>query len=636
MNSHKSRQTIRLALALIGVFVFLLPAVSCGDKAETGGEASMRRLRLPVSGESHAYQTFLATEELDAGRMKFDLPKTAGTKGSAVEVGLVRVDNTASLWGYSGEFKFSVHAGTGFGKKTILDATRKFSLNERVIFRIEELPEGADAIVCEIEKADKGKAEGYEAFRDFRFLAPNLITQRAPRDLDNVIIVSLDTLRPDHLGCYGYRRDTSPNIDAFASRSVLFADAVSPSPWTTPSHFGLFTALNPSAHQNARAFTIEGGKRRQVTAEDLAFFNAQTTLARVLRNSGYYTVAFTGGGSVSSEFGFANGFNLYREYSSYTNTVSPTRAWAHENDTEKIFDAASRWLDENKETKFFLFLHTFECHTPYENDFFVSDGASLIEHRTALYDGDIRTADSYFGRLMEKLGSLGLDSNTIIVLTSDHGDDFYDHYRESDIVPEYEEPIVPQISVVDHAHSLYEELLRVPLIVSAPGIEPATLRIGNQVRLIDVMPTILEIVGVEYGGPAQGVSLVELMKTGVRKTDPAALGEFTELGPERKSIRKDGYKYIWIEDPNEALHNTYKNLRRHELFDLKADPGEQTNLYEEKPHLAAEYHKLLLKELEASQAINKALRKNYRPSGGKEIEIDEDVLNNLRALGYLN
>ena len=119
MNLRKSRQIIRLALALIGVFVFLLTAVSCGDKAETGGEASMLRLRLPVSGESDAYQTFLATQALDAGRRKFDLPKNAGKKGSAVEVGLVRVGNTASLWGYSGEFRFSVHAGTVFGKKTI-------------------------------------------------------------------------------------------------------------------------------------------------------------------------------------------------------------------------------------------------------------------------------------------------------------------------------------------------------------------------------------------------------------------------------------------------------------------------------------------------------------------------------------
>ena len=143
-------------------------------------------------------------------------------------------------------------------------------------------------------------------------------------------------------------------------------------------------------------------------------------------------------------------------------------------------------------------------------------------------------------------------SNTIIVFLSDHGEDFYDHYREIDLIPEHTEQIIPGDSSVSHGHSLYDELIRVPLIFYIPGLKPAKNIIENQVRLIDVMPTILDLLNKEYDALTQGASLKELILTGSREKEPPAISEATVYGPKRVSIRKDGYKYILIKNLKET------------------------------------------------------------------------------------
>jgi arylsulfatase A-like enzyme len=635
MNRFRHRKKIPAWIVLSAIVLVSTALCSCnrgGDDSDGKKDAAAESIRIPVYGETFSYQTVDAVDRLERSRKTFAV--SAGAD-SVVEVGLVRIDSQSSLWGYSGGFRFTVYRKAGLGKKTLVDVERDFHVGERVAFRIDAEELDADdtpshEIICQIEKSDKEKGKGYEAYMDFGFLVPAVYKKRAAGEF-NVIIVSFDTLRADHVGCYGYFRDTTPNIDVFAHRSLLFSQAITTSPWTTPAHYSLFTGLYPSAHGNNRTFNEP--------------FCYDETLATALKKDGYYTIGVTGGGSVSSQFGFGNGFNVYREYASYTR-AEPGKFADHEDDTRKTFNTALAWLEDNVGTKFFMFLHTFECHMPYEDPYFLSDDGvdTLIERRKALYDGDVRRADSFFGQLIDKLESLGMMENTIIVFLSDHGDEFYDHYTEADIIrtsyketipiPEPDE-IIPEVSAIDHAHSVYDELIRMPLIIYIPGFSAPKRVLNNQVSMIDVMPTLLDFLDIEYDAPMQGVSLLGLMRTGSRDEDPPALSEFCDIGPERKSIRKDGYKYIWVKDPDKTRYYTLRGIRRRELFDLKDDPTESKNIFEQNRRLADEYHSALEQLVDSSVAINKTLRPDYEPSEGDQPQIPEDVKNTLKGLGYI-
>jgi arylsulfatase A-like enzyme len=600
----------------------------------SGGKQAIETepVRLPVYGETFSHQTLDTVAGLEQGRVAFDV---LANSGSVVEVGLVRIDSQSSLWGYSKGFRFRVYSKSGLGKEILVDVERNFKVGESATFRVDADKIGFDngsshKIIYEIDKSDKKQARGYDAHQDFGFVAPSVFERRKAEEF-NILLVSFDTLRPDHMGCYGYFRDTTPNVDKLAKQGLLFTQAISTSPWTTPAHYSLFTGLYPSAHGNKRTF--QGP------------FNLDENLMTTLKRKGYYTIGITGGGSVSSQFGFGNGFNIYREYSSYSK-AEPGKFSDHEDDTDKTFDMALDWLEDNVETKFFMFLHTFECHMPYEDPYFLSDNGvdTLIERRKALYDGDIRRTDSFFGQLLQKLESLGLMDNTIIVFLSDHGDEFYEHYSEADIIrtshkktipiPEPDE-IIPELSTVDHAHSVYDELIRMPLIVYIPGLEASNRVLDNQVSILDIMPTLLDFLDIDYDVPMQGESLLELMRTGSRENDPPVISEFTDIGPERKAIRKDGYKYIWTEEPEETRYYTLRGIEKFEFFDLNSDPDEKKNLYEQERELARQYHEALEKEINASLAINVKLRPGYDPPGDEIPQIPEDVRDALKGLGYL-
>ena len=630
-------------------------SVACG-----GGEPEpadpITTLRVPVGLTRFTHQSFDAVEltadasqEGAASRAAFDVRAAAG---SIVELGVLRgLTVPRKKWRQvlkeppePRSYAVRFWRDTWRGPRLLLEETVDLAVNEPATFRIDGDPLDASdqpaRILCELEALDGGQkapdtasdanaggdaAEGAEEDdvprEHLACLAPAVFQRRQGREL-NVLMLSFDTLRPDHLSGYGYARETSPNLDRFADEGVLFTQAISPAPWTTPAHYSLFTGLNPSAHQNVRS-----------AAEP---FQNDPTLARQLRDQGYYTLGITGGGSISARFGMANGFNAYREYSSYPNTTHPNRAWKHQNDTQRTFDDAEAWLEANTDTRFFLFLHHFEAHDPYEDGHFLGEADDdLLSRRKALYDGDIRHADSFFGRLIDKLRELDLLDSTIVIFLSDHGEEFHEHYVESDVIPPRTQDLVPEISYIDHAHSLYDELLRIPLVFYVPGLEPARRVLDNQVRLIDVMPTVLELLGIKPSGPMQGESLVQLMRTGERESDPPALAEATHWGPERKAIRKDGYKYIWIPNLKSKTKRTYKGLVQHELFDLTNDPGETKNLYSERPELAESMRHALFEELEASIELGERMRQQ-RPEVGETTEMEEDVRDALKALGYLD
>ena len=291
----------------------------------------------------------------------------------------------------------------------------------------------------------------------------------------NVILISLDTLRADHLNCYGYTaRETSPNIDEFARDGTRFATVISSSPWTTPSHMSILTSLYPSYHGVNGPF---GNTMRRLNMK-------VPTIAERLRAAGYVTAAFTGRGSISARYGFSKGFDRYYE-------TERIRA----NDLDRIYEKTSAWLEANSQFKFFLFFHTYEVHRPNTHDVFeeAQTSPSRKVRDVAGYDSDLRYTDAYIDRLMEKLKSLGIYDESIIILLSDHGENLHDRMVE--------------IQPIGHGYHVYDELLKVPLIFVMPGEVLGGQVVERQVSLVDVMPTILDLLSIENPDFMQGESL---------------------------------------------------------------------------------------------------------------------------------
>jgi arylsulfatase A-like enzyme len=610
--------------------LFIVPGCQWESK-DAASTAHIGNIRRPIHGEVEAFQTVPAAQILDGSGVTFDVRM----KGTArIEVGVIRTGTENSG---DREYVFSVHELTDKGKRTLLETSAEFPTDSLALFRpTAELKAASDDVV-KIRYTLKpkgvaakvgsliGRLRGKSYYQDFAFSRPSLL-YKAKRSEPNIILISLDTLRADRLGVMGYPRATTPNLDAFSRRAILFTQAITPSPWTTTAHFSLFSAVYPSAHV------------REASLMEAQFSYANRFLPSVLRDNGYYSIGITAGAGISSSYGFSEGFNRYLEFNSMNNAEDPEAPWDHEDGTAKIFDNAMDWLESNRDTKFFMFLHNYECHDPYEDTYFLDQGdkGSFIEQRRALYDGDVRKTDAFFGRLIEKLESLDMLSNTAVIVVSDHGEDLGDHFNEEDRIPPKFSIDVPQISNADHGHSVYDEVVRIPMIMHFPGIQPKKAVLDNQVRLIDVMPTILDYLDMEYDGPLQGTSLLPLMETGEREVDPPALSEYTGHGPEQKSLRMNGYKYIYVKNPSQIKYGiTFRNIPKMALFDLKKDPGEKNNIYAENKELAMEYHQVLEEILRESAAINNDVRKKNQAGERKSEKPPEDVIKSLKALGYI-
>jgi arylsulfatase A-like enzyme len=369
----------------------------------------------------------------------------------------------------------------------------------------------------------------------------------------------------------------------------------------------LFTSQYPTVH--AVDAPIASAQRRLAAGK--------TTLAELLRGRGYRTAAFTGAGAISALFGFWQGFDLYDE--------TPRGATGREGeDLPVIYERARAWLESQGERPFFLFLHTYEVHNPYTHEAFVDEEAGYgeLERRTRLYDGGIAFADGYLGRLREDLERLDLAGSTLLVVLSDHGEDLAGRY--------------PADHWYYHGHNLYDELLLVPLILSGPGVARGRV-VEDQVSLLDVMPTLLELTGTEGPGdqPVQGLSLAPHLDPlgapapGEGPGHPFAFAEAVNRGPERKAVRTREHKLVWMPSPDQSgrspVHTPIPTL---ELLDLLADPQETSNLVAEREELA----RRLFEGLERWWSRNRELRRELEEEAA---EIDPSTLETLKALGYL-
>jgi arylsulfatase A-like enzyme len=435
----------------------------------------------------------------------------------------------------------------------------------------------------------------------------------------NAIIILLDTLRADRVGCYGYERDTTPAIDALAARGTVFEQAVSPAPWTLPATGALLSGVPPEL-----AFDADSKLKRSMI-EDLAA-------------AGFVTAAFTEAAFVSSYFGMDRGFAVFEEAGAMRTVIEGETVAGGDEGAGIVttFAAAKRWLELHGDEPFVLLVHTYEIHMPYRRKRWskkqpagrfteqleMSDLRRLqrgdltpteaeLDFVSALYDGGVRFADKHVGELLGVLDTLGLTDETLIVLTSDHGEELGEHYLSF---------------TADHGHSLKDELLLVPLIVVDPTRSWAEARVPWQVRLSDVLPTVVELLGVTDARPVTGRSLVPMLSGDELRHRPAFAGH-TKVGPPRRALR-DGLHKLIIRDGTSASTGPQLSpaVPPLQLYDLIADPGEQHDRQAEREDLV---QRLAAQLLAWQQQIGGA-RVELRPDAD-----DEEVLRQLRELGYV-
>lgn len=437
----------------------------------------------------------------------------------------------------------------------------------------------------------------------------------------NVILISIDTLRADHLGCYGYNRDTSPNIDNLAVGSAKFINTYAPSPWTLPSHVSMLTSLYSVNHQ--------------VNHEDERIDPEIITMAEVMRTNGFSCAAFTGGGFVSSTYGFSKGFDSYNE---------GVGGVFHQDSAERVYRAVSDWIDRQQDRDFFLFIHTYQTHNPYACPFpykvmFLDEEAkmghidlrghlggsknifkTIPEHERrniiGLYDGEIRyTDEKLIGPLVDKLKQSGLFEQTMIILTSDHGEEFFEH------------------GGWEHGHSLYNELLKVPLIIKFPESKYKGESRKTIVSLVDLMPTIFDEMGIDYSGlKIDGKSLIPVLKRRETK-DRIFLAELAgniinSNIPEKTSTNLGKKKLIVNQRFSQDELNFFTfpppNAGPVEFYDLSADPLEKINTAGKNADLV---NRIIRWIDEIKQAAEKRMT-------GKAV-MNEKLREQLKALGYI-
>lgn len=436
----------------------------------------------------------------------------------------------------------------------------------------------------------------------------------------DVVLVSIDSLRPDHLGAYGSKAPTSPHIDALAKRGVLFRNAVSTTSWTLPAHAAMFTGLYDSAHG-----VFDNGRRLAESHE---------TLAEALKRAGYRTAGFFGGPYLHPVFGLHQGFDTWDSCMSpllsafdeqrILNGRNGPGRFSHADITgPRTVEKVHAWLETLDERPFFLFVHLWDVHYDYIPpapwaDMFDPDYVGTVNaeqfafspsihagmdprdlrHVLALYDGEIAFTDHNLGLILSDLERRGRLDDAIVIVTADHGEEFFEHGDKG------------------HQNTLFDEVVRVPLIVSWGDRLRAGSTVDTQVRLVDLLPTVLAMTGVPVPGPVSGRDISPLLSGGRLDEEPT----LCELLVNRRDLR--------------AMRTRERKLVAErgssDLYDLAADPDELHPLDSSPPHGDAERT-----ELARLLAAARTLARN-EASGEDAAEAvpDARLRERLESLGY--
>jgi len=377
----------------------------------------------------------------------------------------------------------------------------------------------------------------------------------------NVILITISTLRADHVSCLGYKRDTTPNFAAFSKENILFRNAFAASGWMMPAHGSILTSLYPGVHG--------------ATHIDNNMPDKYYTLPEILRDNGYYCVGFCCNPRLSGQYGFAQGFDLYDDYS--VSIMLSSLAFGNEEaiDINKcrtnhfINDAAIRWLRNNTHQPFFMFVHYYDNHwdylppAPFDKLYDPNyqgsiDGTDIareplfsnrpsdrdVQHIIALYDGEVKQTDNDLSELLEALKDKGLLDNSVVIIAGDHGEQFYEHGHTSH-------------------HGVYDELIHIPLAVSIPGTSAKGKIIDSFVSQVDILPTILDFLRIPVPDQCQGKSLKPLIEGRTKTVNDFIFAEYTGgAAPDSYTVRSLRYKYY--EENGESF-----------AYDLVEDPNEQ-------------------------------------------------------------
>jgi arylsulfatase A-like enzyme len=429
---------------------------------------------------------------------------------------------------------------------------------------------------------------------------------RPELEIDNLLLITIDTLRADHVGSIGYERPTTPNMDRLGLRSAVFTQAIAQSSWTRASVASYMTGLYPTTI----GLTCHNFRVPKADCDLLP--QAATTLAEVLQGDGFRTIGIVANINVDAVFGFDQGYDEFASVAESLARDDPD--WRLHADwfdatTREVTDQAIAWLDgrEPQDGRFLLNLHYLDPHDPYEppepqrSAFDPGDYAvdPRVRELVALYDGEILHVDQELNRLFDRLETLGLAERTAIVILSDHGEEFHDH------------------GGVRHGFTMFDEQIRVPLIVSVPGLTDGGRRIDRQVRLLDVMPTVLDVLDVRAPTALQGSSLLALL-SGVDTDPEPALSEwgYSSL----VSFRAPPWKLIYdIETETPALYN------------IETDPLERDDVAQNEPRVVARLTDrmtdVLSDALEAGRALD---------ADTGEVQLSRAQIERLEALGYVD
>ncbi|MFQ5791069.1 MAG: sulfatase-like hydrolase/transferase, partial [Acidobacteriota bacterium] len=400
----------------------------------------------------------------------------------------------------------------------------------------------------------------------------------------NVVIVTADTLRADKLGAYGNRRIATPHLDALAASGVLFENAATAVPSTLPAHASMFTGTYPLYHgiRDNGGYYLEPG---------------QVTLAEALKERGYATGAFVAAFVLDSRWGLDQGFDRYFDDFHFSRFEKVGLDTVYRRGDEVLKEALA-WMDSVSNGRFFSWIHFYDPHSPYEPP---EPFRSRYDNAPwGLYDGEVAYVDSLMGELLEWLEAKGLTESTIVVFIGDHGESLGEHGE------------------LTHGYFVYDATMHVPFILKAPLPSLRGRRVAAQVRTIDLMPTVLELAGVDIPSSVQGESLLSLATGHAEELNLVAYGE----------SYLPRYHYGWSELKSlrtGKLH--YIDAPRTELFDVRADPREQANLAPQRAGTVLR----LKKQLEEIRALYSVEGIDNRIPAA----LDPETQARLAALGYL-
>jgi len=406
----------------------------------------------------------------------------------------------------------------------------------------------------------------------FIILRPKSEVQRAENL--NVVIITLDTLRADRVGCYGYDKAKTPVLDELAEKGVKFQNAVCQAPLTLPSHASIFTGLYPPSHQirDNGAYYLDQGFQ---------------TLAEIFKEKEYNTAAFIGAFPVDSRFGLDQGFDVYDDKFKEDEKF---KAFNSERRAEHVFKSFQEWFLENFQSKFFVWVHYYDPHLPYDPP------SPYREEFSDPYDGEVAYTDVYVGEIIDLLEEKNIVDNTLVVVVGDHGEGLGDHKE------------------IDHGLFLYNSTLKVPLIFCAPENLPSQKNITSQVRLIDIFPTVLDLLNMSVSADAQGESLIPYMD-GKRKDN---LVSYIETFHPREMFRWAALRGI-VDG-----RMKYIDAPKPELYDMEMDPEEEHNICQEEKQAASR----LKKDLDG-------LIEKYSSKSSSRRGLSSEERERLMSLGYV-